>query len=433
MPSTSQAAGYNESRPEVRLSLFANGFDYFVNSDIHDLHDSDDVIDDLLYAVDRILNSEGKDGALFDQEFRLHVTLYHIPSEAMRIAGKLDELSLWNVDEFLSANDKFLLVPPFFTGELEDACILTAIRVGLALNTEYKKCEYQDKLPHYPASADYRDIFEMNYTNPARHNKARKRLFLNTLEWCEELNIDPQGYANLNDLTKLEDLARLLDINLVVYDQTVGSVCVLQTPAVYDTTKPSVSILLMATGTGVKHAATLKNMAKFFHSSNSIRCLYCARNYSAHHYGHHVCKGTELCTACRRPLAKPGDYTDYQIRKQRCTRLIMPGEQEEICPECQKTVKTEECKRNHRRLCKDTLGFCTKCNCRYRKSFEKHDCNRKFCKTCKKFYTVGNVAGQHNCAMSVPGKQKYVNRIIVFDMETRVKDDSHIVSTCIIT
>ena len=417
-----------KNRPEVKLSLFADGFDYFANSEICDLYKSDIAIDSLLYAVDQILNSEGKEGAVLNQKFRLHVSIFDIPEEeAIPIGGKIDDKFFWSETEFVCNNEKFLLVIPFFGGVLQNACILPALRAGLAVNSEYRKCEFLSNLPHYPKSADYKDIFEINYANPKRHVPARNNLYQKTKDWCKEIGISPADFANLDNMAKLEELASLLNINLVVYDQELGSHCVLQTPAKYDSTKETISLLLMNTGTGVKHVGVIKNVGKFFHSSNSIRCLFCSKNYSATHYGHHLCKGTALCTSCRRPEAKLDDYTDYQIRRQRCMKRLSIDVEEE-CSTCKKSLKTEQCKKQHKKLCDGKLGYCVKCHSRYRKSTkEEHKCNRKFCTTCKSFYDIGDVAGEHNCAMPIPTKQKHYNRIIAFDMETTVKDNSHVV------
>ena len=344
MPSTS-ASG--PSYPEVAFSLFAEKFDFFVNSDVMPLS-SGDVIDNLLYKLNKVLNSDSKSGAVFDDQFRLHVSLYDIPSVAIRISGKDDDSAMWSEEDFLTANDKFLLITPFFKGELKNCCILPTLRLALALNNEYKKCEFDDSLRGYPKSADWRSVFQINHADLKCRISARMRLYEKTLEWCEEMGIVPQDYANLDNLENLKDLAEKMKVNLFLYDQEFASMCIFQAPEVFDPKLPTISVLLMPTGNGTKHASVIRNYSKFFHQSGSIRCHYCGRNYSSCHYPYHSCTGAELCNSCRRVKIKPAHYTDYQIVKQGCTSLIRK-EQEEECSDCKTICKNSQCRKAHKR------------------------------------------------------------------------------------
>ncbi len=404
---------------QMQWTMISDHFHPNLQMPIMDL-DYDRAVDDLMYRLEEILNSN--DEIPLDDSFRIAVIISDIPP--LRAAGKQRRKPklgpLFHHQDAISKSP-FLQFPPEFEGLLKECCLLVSLVLGLKYNEELRACK--TRLGRKGTAYSWKILQHLHCQEKGREDRARRaRQYLHdeVLALCREHGWQPQEFSQVSLASPgLREKVDQLGINLHIYAQAAGYKMVFSHPHLQDTTKATVSLLVVnnPVQTGVLHCGLIKQPGKFFSRRGRRVCLFCHRSYINYYFKFHKCPKRQQCSMCRLPLIKEDDYVDYAIRKEHCLSLYAP-QVTLSCESCKRTCYTKACFDIHKSHCK-TLRRCDDCGTIYRiggKNQKPHECGDKFCVQCKKHHN--EYQGRHVCELGIPKEQDVWQRLVAFDVET---------------
>ncbi len=408
----------------VRLSIMATGIDA-INAKRVPLkfRGAADSVLNWLYIV-----LQSKKETPLDEHFRVHAVIENIPPLAAGASSSSEgEPFDPPSDPGMRSLKRFLLFPPDFSGELEDACLLTSLFLGMRYNAELRAAHAAGKRSlRNPLTAEWKTFQHLGErTGGARAARAREALREGVLQFCRELDFSP-GDFRMADLESLRSVVDRIGINVNVFGAEAGYQVVFKHPLTHDAEKETVSIFLIEhPSTGKLHAGLIKQERKFLSGHRFCVCHFCSRAFETRYFPVHKCSRRENCPSCLFILARPEDYLDLEVARMRCLSRTSPRV-DISCPDCQCRCLTEECFRNHKPICRQR-SKCDECGIVYKRRKERpHRCGDTFCRVCFVYYDRFG-AQPHVCTLRPPRAQSRYLRLVLWDTETiQGRDGEHV-------
>jgi hypothetical protein len=160
----------------------------------------------------------------------------------------------------------------------------------------------------------------------------------------------------------------------------------------------------------------IKGPMTYFRKYGQV-CQFCLKRTDSFRIYNHMCRiegKTFSCFQCRRILAKPETFQDKGSLDY-CDTL-MTAEIHQICEKCNSVLKSQSCKREHKKVCR-YMYFCEKCNkleqingklASSEELRKAHCCSNKLCQICHERYEERS---NHICRFSDISFPKNINNI----------------------
>lgn len=437
------------------LSLRADELDYPINSSAGPLfggQTSDDVALDLLEKLAHALTS--KQSLNLDRGFEIQAIVVDDtdPRLIWSVSGggrpalyrgermwDFCPPAKWDRQGHLSGK-KFLKAAPLMCGDpvFKDCCLLASIAICLSYNAHMRRCRLlRLKLPCEPEGS-WKTIQRLNESNEARRRFAHKALRSDMEMLVLQTGLDVSVFQNYQfGDDRLRHEVDKLNIRLSILKDSEACRAIFSHPMVYKGDREPVTVLAVALfdkspeeSLGITHAVSVlspESLSSYTLGVNA-RCTFCDKYFSREYLHTHHCPSIPKCKKCKMPLLPPNAYLDERVEKHYCEGRV--GENTR-CEKCEKYFDSKRCFTAHKKFCKDTSARCEECGSFYKvKKGEKqsvarrrHKCNQMYCRTCRKMvsvHTAGNRHGTHNCVMAKPALQLKIEKLAVYDTETRL-------------
>ncbi len=321
------------------------------------------------------------------------------------------------------------VVPEFLEGPLVDCCFLTSLTAGYLYTKELEHNLGKRSLAAHPLTDAWKAVSELNsQTNVGRANKARKRLYEETLALCEKYGLNLERFRNIRDLEEVRGELDKLGVNVNVYDANSNYHLTFQNPLRPDPAKATISIIVSCNPvTNLRHCGTILRPSKFFSGEGKQMCPHCHQTFYKTYFRYHVCARKKRCDMCRRRRLQPGEYLDHDIVKNCCLADMRREKEAKRCGRCLRPCYDEECYKIHIKQCQ-RKEKCGDCGCIYRKNNRNyvHRCGDTWCPICKTYYSI--LDGPHLCQLQPPAEQETWNLVAYYDFETKIRRGEHIVN-----
>ena len=428
---------------EVQFTLMHRDLDPAINMPKMPLEDETAVYD-LMYRLEEV-NQSHKTMAL-DESLRVSVIVNTVPPLSSSededngdnsstanegpIGGRRLFLGPSFRDSEMKSGSRWMRVMPHFTtGPLVDCCFLTSLVAGYLYCKELKLNERRHKMGSTPVSDAWKVISRLNSQDKGKANKARERLYKETLDLCEEFGLDMALFRNIRHPEAVRREVVKLGVNVNVYDSNANYHLIFQHPLTPDLTKPTVSILIATNPiTNVRHCGTILRPGKFFSAEGKQVCPQCHQSFYKRYFKYHVCARKKRCDMCKRRRLQPGEYTDHDIIKDCCLADIGSDREARRCQHCLRACFDDTCFQIHTKQCAK-MDKCKDCGMVFRKNNKNyvHRCGDCWCPICKSYYNV--MDGGHVCQLQPPAEQKKHAPTAMWDTETSVnKRGEHVVT-----
>lgn len=264
----------------------------------------------------------------------------------------------------------------------KNKCLLVSFLFGLSQH-EY----FEGK------NRDFKYLLLIQSKNENKQNHAIKIMQEKLFDLYNLTNLPINGPYAL--IQTIDIVCKIYHCQVFVFEGIVksGSKLLYMFPDLYD---PKLKPIFLFKPNANDHVVFIKNVNSYFRK-NGFFCFACKKAFRSVVYKH-FCKSLKSCFACHRFFRSKETYFHSKLNFLFCDRFTSK-ENETLCPLCNITLYTINCKNAHKRLCNSKGYFGYKCldcsrftfrhnNLTSQQLKENHNCSTQFkCKICHEIKT----------------------------------------------
>lgn len=283
--------------------------------------------------------------------------------------------------------------------EMDTALAKSCLILAFVVNYFYRK---KDK--------SFKIFYHLHSSNSHKKNRAKGFLTRKCNEMISPLKIEIQGPHNIGHLKELCDF---YGAQVWCFAEFLRYKCIFMYPEKYNPKKMPL-FFTMSEKEDIFHIDPVLDILSFF--LNAKPCIQCLTYRTK--YRSHTCRKKNIrksCKYCKKISLQAGDFYNDTLRNLFCAKEINENISQ-ICTFCNQHFKNILCYSLHLTVCKKRK-ICKECGKPY--FIKKHECYTKLCMICHQRHRSDE---NHVCNVAMPKPPKSYNRIIIFDMETKLEE-----------